>query len=229
MILAMETATAQLGVALLEDGVIRASIHVNRGNAHDELLAPLCAEILARADRSMADLRGLAVSAGPGSFTGLRIGMAVAKGMALALNIPIAVVPTHDAIAEGMAHSWPYRDTESFAVCIDAKRDDVYAATYRISGSGWTAEAPVRVLSAAALVGRLPEAAVIAGDGAAKVHALAAGTLRLHPEASAVFDARAVAWLGARMLAEGRAADPDTCEPLYVQDFEVKQGKNLLL
>ncbi|MBE0643675.1 MAG: tRNA (adenosine(37)-N6)-threonylcarbamoyltransferase complex dimerization subunit type 1 TsaB [Bacteroidetes bacterium] len=229
MILAIETATTRLGVALIDGDVIRASMLVNRGNAHDELLAPLCSDIVAHAGLTMRELTGLAVSAGPGSFTGLRIGLAVAKGMALALDIPLALVPTHDAIAAGMAHSWAHVGSTHIAVCIDAKRDDIYAATYHLEGNSWSAEYAIHVCDAGVLLGELSEGTVLVGDGAAKVHARAPHALRILPDPAAVFDARFVALLGARMLADGMAADPDTCEPLYVQEFEVKPAKNILL
>ncbi|MFZ1731839.1 MAG: tRNA (adenosine(37)-N6)-threonylcarbamoyltransferase complex dimerization subunit type 1 TsaB [Bacteroidota bacterium] len=229
MILAIETATQSLGVAILDGEQIRASVQINRGNAHDELLAPLCRDIVAQAGLQMKDLRGVAVSAGPGSFTGLRIGMAVAKGMVLALGIPLAVVPTHDAIAEGVARSWPHTEGATLVVCIDAKREDIYAATYQLINHEWRSKHAVSVCEAAALLGDLPEGAVLVGDGAAKVHALAPQSLSLLPDAASVFDARYVAILGARMLASGAAADPDTCEPLYVQEFQVKQSKNVLI
>jgi tRNA threonylcarbamoyladenosine biosynthesis protein TsaB len=229
MILAIETATAMLGVALYDGERIRASIQINRGNAHDELLAPLCRDIVERAGMTMKDLRGIAVSAGPGSFTGLRIGMAVAKGMVLALDIPLAVVPTHDAIAEGVARNWRHVAASTLAVCIDAKRDDIYAATFLLSGNEWRTERSVQVCDAETLVGVLHEGTVLVGDGAAKVHRYAPQALHLLPDYASVFDARSVAILGARMLASGNAADPDACEPLYVQEFQVKQSRNILL
>lgn len=229
MILAIETSTALLGIALHDGERIRASVQINRGNAHDELLAPLCRDIVAYAGLAMKDLRGIAVSAGPGSFTGLRIGMAVAKGMVLALNIPLAVVHTHDAVAEGVCRCWPHAAATTLAVCIDARRDDVYAATYRINGHEWQAESTVRICDAGKLSGALPDDTVLVGDGAAKVHARAPQLFRLIPDYASVFDARYVAILGARMIASGATADPDTCEPLYVQEFQVRNATKIPL
>jgi tRNA threonylcarbamoyladenosine biosynthesis protein TsaB len=229
VILAIETATPILGAAICDGEHILASMHINRGNAHDELLAPLCHDIVERAGLTMADLTGIAVSAGPGSFTGLRIGMAVAKGMVLALDLPLAVVPTHDAIAEGISRCWLQDKEITLAVCIDAKREDNYSATYIVHENGWRADREVWMSDARALAAILPEGSILTGDGAAKVHAHASQSLRLLPAHASVFDARAVGLLGAKMIASGMHADPDTCEPLYVQEFQVKQAKNALL
>lgn len=229
MILGIETATARLGVALHDGSSVLAAMQFGRGNAHDELLTPLCHDIVAHAGLVMSELTAVAVSAGPGSFTGLRIGMAAAKGFALGLGIPLIVVPTLDAAAEHVAGRWPHVSGSVLAACIDAKRDDVYASTYSLAGHAWQTREAVRVTDAAALLGLLPEGTVLCGDGAAKVHALAPDRLRLLPDPASVFDARAVASLGARLLAANGPSDAENCEPLYVQQFQVKQPKNLLL
>lgn len=227
MILAIETATANLGVALYDGEVVRASVQFNRGNAHDELLVPLCRDIVDHAGLTMQDLRAICVSAGPGSFTGLRIGMAAAKGMALGLNLPLAVVPTLDAAAEGVARRWPHAGS-TLAVCIDARREHVYAAVYHLDGHQWKVLHGVQLRESAAVRPYLPEDCILAGDAAAKVHAIAPRTLHLLPDPASVFDARWVAILGARMIAAGDVADIDTCEPMYMQEFQVKSAGNPL-
>jgi tRNA threonylcarbamoyladenosine biosynthesis protein TsaB len=225
VILAIETATASLGVALADGEHILAAMQFHRGNAHDELLVPLCRDIVDHAGLTMQDLRAIGVSAGPGSFTGLRIGMAAAKGMALGLNLPLAVVPTLDAAAEGVARRWRHAGA-MLAVCIDARREHVYAAVYQLDGHGWTIAREARLCESAALVAQLPEDCMLAGDGAAKVHALAPRTSHLLPDSASVFDARWVALLGARMIAAGDSADIDTCEPMYLQEFHVRSTGN---
>lgn len=229
MILGIETATARLGVALYDGSSVLASIQFGRGNAHDELLTPLCRDIVTHAGLTMSDLTAVAVSAGPGSFTGLRIGMAAAKGFALGLGIPLIVVPTLDAAAEHVADRWPHVSGTVLAVCIDAKRDDVYAATYVLERHAWQKREAVRVSDSTALLGLLPAGAVLCGDGAEKVHTLAPDRLRLLPDPASVFDAGAVAALGVRLLAGEGPSDAENCEPLYVQQFQVKQAKNILL
>ena len=239
MILGIETATARLGVALYDatpgnavpgnavPGVLRAAISVDRGSVHDELLVPLCREMVARGGIDMAALTCIAVSAGPGSFTGLRIGMAAAKGFALGLGIPLRTVPTLDAAAEHAARTWPPMAGTTLAVCMDARRADVYAATYLLDGTDWRAIEPVRVLDATELAEQLTAGAVLCGDGAAKVQAAARGRFVMAADPGACFDASAVAALGARLLARDGASDAETCEPLYVREFQVHRAKNL--
>lgn len=228
MILGIETATARLSVALHDGDSVRAAININRGNAHDELLVPLCRDLLAHANLSMEDLRGVAVSAGPGSFTGLRIGMAAAKGIAFGRALPLLAVPTLDAAAEEVARAWHIAGERMLAVCMDAKRGDVYVATYALMAYGWTKTTEVRVVPSADLPASLPDGTLLAGDGAESIYVSDPDRFRLLSDAAAVFDARSVAALGARMIAEGRSSDIDNCEPLYIREFEIKEAKPLL-
>ncbi|MBR9976268.1 MAG: tRNA (adenosine(37)-N6)-threonylcarbamoyltransferase complex dimerization subunit type 1 TsaB [Bacteroidetes bacterium] len=259
MILGIDTATARLGVALYDGESVIAAATFVRPNAHDELLAPLCRDLLAHAGIAMDDLDAVAVSAGPGSFTGLRIGMAAAKGFALALHIPIVAVPTHDAAAESVVRRWPLGAPVTtaapmtpgvpvtsaapmttgvpvtpgvqipFAVCIDARRDEVYIARYLLSpgeDGGWRAVEDVRVAGLDTVSAILAPGTLLAGDGAAKV---SADGFTVLPDPASVFDAGAVARLGARLLARRGPDNAETCEPLYVQEFLVKQAKNPFL
>ena len=254
MILGINTSTVRLGVALFDGESVVASATFVRANAHDELLAPLCRDLVARAGMAMDDLDAVAVSAGPGSFTGLRIGMAAAKGFALALNLPLVAVPTHDAAAESVARRWPLTAAFSratpipLAVCIDARRDELYLARYTMSHEeehGWRSVEEIRVAELDAVPGLLAPGTLLAGDGAVKVSAamrasaaasgagldgdISAGGSTVLPDPASVFDAGAVARLGARLLAQRGPDDAASCEPLYVQEFLVKQAKNPFL
>lgn len=97
-ILAVDTATALCGVAVLDVPSGRAAVRTRRVTTHSELLLPLIAECLAELMLRPADLSAVACGAGPGSFTGLRIGLATAKGMCLALNLPLAMVSSLEAL-----------------------------------------------------------------------------------------------------------------------------------
>lgn len=248
MILGIETATARLGVAVYEPtpgvdttrdaaaspiadstGLLRAAIMVDRGSVHDALLVPLCRDVVHRAGIEMEALTAIAVSAGPGSFTGLRIGMAAAKGFALGLGIPLRLVPTLDAAAEWTVRHSPSHGETMLAICLDARRDDVYAATYLLDGPRWRPVEPVRVFDAATLSALLPDGTVLRGDGASKVHAAAPDRFPLPAHPGTCLDAGAVAALGVRLLATDGASDAETCEPLYVREFAVHHAKNPFL
>src|SRR6266851_2306722 len=98
-LLALETATLAGGAALLDDGRLVGESRLNIALTHSERLMAVVDRLLQDCAWDVADLDALAVSIGPGSFTGLRVGAATAKGLALALEIPVAPVPTLDALA----------------------------------------------------------------------------------------------------------------------------------
>lgn len=101
MLLALDTATRVISLALHDGTRIRAEASWETANHHTVELAPAVAEMLARAGIAPASLAGVAVALGPGSFTGLRIGLGLAKGMATALDLPLFGVPTLEILAAG--------------------------------------------------------------------------------------------------------------------------------
>jgi tRNA threonylcarbamoyladenosine biosynthesis protein TsaB len=227
MTLGIETATTYLGVALVDNGAILGTLEENRPNVHDELLAPLCRALLTQCGVRPKELTGIAVSAGPGSFTGLRIGMAVAKGMALALEIPLATVPTLDTLAHAAARKMYGDKTKLLMVVLPARKNEVYAALFRIAQNTWSTHMPVAVMSATDAAAVASRTDFLAGDAAETVLTQCSGILPEVMTAISV-DARQVALLGEDCISRGEAADTDSCEPLYVQEFEVKQTKNAL-
>lgn len=227
MILGIETATPLLSVALLDGERVLGSVTIDRPNAHDELLAPLCRDLLRNCGISPEQLLSVAVSAGPGSFTGLRIGMAVAKGMALSLNIPLAAVPTPDAVAAGMSRQHVRTTDADAAVFLQARRGEVYVAWYTLRNACAERNGEITVLPEAEAAAGITDGMLVAGDAAGHLLALpeAGKGIPLHHVQP---DACDVAALGADMIADGDAADAASCEPIYIQEFEVRQGKNPL-
>jgi len=129
---------------------------------HSERLLAAVDRVLADARWTPRDLEGLAVSIGPGSFTGLRIGVSTVKGLGWALGLPIAAVPTLDA----MAATVPWA---ALPVCpvLDARRGEVYASLYRRDGAGLRREWEYLALPPAELAGRLaPRVAIVVVGGA---------------------------------------------------------------
>ncbi|MFA7078279.1 MAG: tRNA (adenosine(37)-N6)-threonylcarbamoyltransferase complex dimerization subunit type 1 TsaB, partial [Syntrophomonas sp.] len=125
MILAIDSSTPVAGVALLDEEKLIREEFVNYKLTHSETLMPMVDRILQACERSLADLTALAVTIGPGSFTGLRIGLAAIKGLSLAARLPVVGVSTLDVIA----HNIVYSDT---LVCplLNARRQEVYTAFY---------------------------------------------------------------------------------------------------
>lgn len=125
--LAVDSATRVAGVALVaEDRVIREAF-VNFRRNHSEILMPLIAAVLQESQCQWGQIAALAVTAGPGSFTGLRIGMATVKGLASATGLPIAAIPTPDVVAHNLAGSKAIA-----AVLLDARRQEVYFSCYDV-------------------------------------------------------------------------------------------------
>ena len=125
-ILAIDSSGMTAAVALLEDGKLVAEYNVNYKKTHSQTLLPMMDEIRRITELDLRSIDCIAVAAGPGSFTGLRIGSATAKGLGLALKKPLVEVPT----LEGLAFNVP--ETDAF-VCpmMDARRNQVYTGIYR--------------------------------------------------------------------------------------------------
>jgi tRNA threonylcarbamoyladenosine biosynthesis protein TsaB len=226
MILGIETATSRMSIALLGGGEIVGSYSALSHNAHDALLVPVVERMVRDLNLTMQALTAIAVSSGPGSFTGLRIGMAAAKGYALALGIPLITVPTFDAMATRAAERFRHcRDLAVFAPVFDARREDVYMACYALGDGAWQLTEPAAALEAHDAALLLPDRALLAGDGAPKLTALDGSRFILAPEREQFCHAEAVAIRAEQMLSCGEIADIETCEPLYLREFRTTTPK----
>lgn len=129
-ILAIDSSSMVATVAVATDGVLNAEYTINHKKTHSQTLLPMIDEICKTIELEMESIDAIAISGGPGSYTGLRIGSATAKGFGLALNKPIINVPTMDALAYNMFSS-------QYIVCpiMDARRGQVYTGIYRFDGT----------------------------------------------------------------------------------------------
>lgn len=130
LVLAAETSTAINSVAILRDDALLAEAVIDGRRLHSERLLPTVDWLLGEAGLTLRDIELLAVSTGPGSFTGLRIGAATWKGLALANELPLVAVPTLDA----MTRLCPCAPASCLAVILDARMKEVFAAVYRFEG-----------------------------------------------------------------------------------------------
>lgn len=128
LLLLIETSAAVCSVALSRDGNVLSYREEQEPNRHAELLSVFCSEVLREANISVDQLDAVAVSGGPGSYTGLRIGTSTAKGYCFALGIPLIAVPTLEAMAAGMISS--AKAGEVLCPMIDARRMEVYTSLY---------------------------------------------------------------------------------------------------
>jgi tRNA threonylcarbamoyladenosine biosynthesis protein TsaB len=210
-VLAIETSTAHCSVALRhgDETLSRSEL---AGQRHSEILLAMIDRLLLDAGCRLQDLDGIAFGAGPGSFTGVRIAASVAQGLALGLEIPVMPVCTLEALAEASGH-------DRVACALDARLDEVYFAAYERHGEDWQAIVGPS-LSAIGELASLPGARWIGvGSGFAILEGELAHHLQLAQTRPEQFpDARAVALLGARMLANGGGKDAAEAQPIYLRN-----------
>jgi tRNA threonylcarbamoyladenosine biosynthesis protein TsaB len=179
-ILAFDTATRATTVAL--DGVGREALEARDDPApgerprHGATLLPLAAELLERAGIELADVELIAVGVGPGTFTGLRIGIATARGLAQALEVPVVGVSTLQSLALNVRAFPAADDLDGVAAVLDARRQEVFAAAWRVADVESRAGAmlPPAAFAPDALAERLPElgrSVLAIGEGAVEFRA----------------------------------------------------------
>ena len=213
-VLAVETSSLAGGVALLDGERLVAEYQLDVSVTHSERLMSAVDRVLGDARWTARDLAGLAVAVGPGSFTGLRIAVSTVKGLALALDLPIAAVPTLDAMAAALP--WA-----SLPVCpvLDARKGEVYASLYRWDGVAMRREWDYLALPLAALAARLTEPVLVIGDGAAGVpspHARALPPPRRLPSPACV------GALGLERLRRGETVTASALAPMYLRPSEAE-------
>lgn len=222
LLLALETATHTCGVALLTDDGVLASSHLHRPRVHAERLTPLIEDVLQYAEKERAALDAVAVSMGPGSYTGLRIGVSTAKGWARTTGADLVGVPTLAAYAAQLRSTTEPGDV----VCplLDARRDEVYAGAFHRTPDGLVEHAATTALQVDALpdwLGSIDGRLWLLGDGADKsrerLDSQYAPCLVVPPADRSP----SAAWVGRRGRARLQAQGPDALasfEPLYVKE-----------
>ncbi|MBI5420302.1 MAG: tRNA (adenosine(37)-N6)-threonylcarbamoyltransferase complex dimerization subunit type 1 TsaB [Deltaproteobacteria bacterium] len=226
MILAIESATAHGSVALVSGDAVLAEAALPRGRQSSETFLSAVEELLRATGSEPGNVTHVAVSAGPGSFTGLRVGMAAAKGFCFGWGVPLVPVPTLHALALRFPAA-------GATVCpvLDAKKKEVYAGLFRWEGGECRRLSPDMAVPPDALPGRLPEGTVFfCGDGAAPFGVLfrerLGGRAVFAPEGEGLPSAGAVGLLAARLIREGAAVEARSAVPAYIRpsEAEIKRG-----
>jgi tRNA threonylcarbamoyladenosine biosynthesis protein TsaB len=219
-VLAVETSSLAGGVALLDEQRLVAEYLLDVSITHSERLMAAIDRVIADARWTPRSLEGLAVAVGPGSFTGLRVAVSTVKGLALALGLPIAAVPTLDAMAAALP--WA-----ALPVCpvLDARKGEVYASLYRWTGGTMHREWEYLAVAPDDLAGRLTEPAIVVGDGAASVHTPHA---RRMPPPQRVPSPACVGALGLARLTRGDVVAPEALTPLYLRLSEAELKRRAL-
>jgi tRNA threonylcarbamoyladenosine biosynthesis protein TsaB len=221
LVLGIETSTRQGGAALVGEEGLVSEYTLNVEVTHSERLLPAIDRMLHDAGATLGALGGLAVSIGPGSFTGLRIGLSTAKGLAYATGLPLVGVPSLEALAWAVpAARWP--------VCpvLDARKQEVYAALFRHEPAGLRRIMEDRALAPEALCALIRKPTLFLGDGVAAYGALFARLLGerflLPPPGSRGARPACVAHLGRERLLRGERDAVDALVPRYLRPSEAE-------
>ena len=215
MLIAIDTATNCASLALHDGFQVRAEHSWESPRRHTVELLPRLVAALEQLNLGVEHLSGVAVTRGPGSFTGLRVGLAVAKGLALARNLPLVGVPTLDVVATAQGQS-----DRSLCAVLQAGRGRICVATYRWQEGEWHSHKEPRLTTWPALVEEIDSPSLFCGEiDLAGAEALAPlGELAvLLPGAARLRRAGFLAELAWGRLNRGEADDPATLAPIYLQ------------
>jgi tRNA threonylcarbamoyladenosine biosynthesis protein TsaB len=216
LLLALDTATERGSLALLADDQVVAELALDTPGSFLVHLLPALDALLAQAGLSLTEIEAICVSQGPGNFTGLRLGLATAQGLALALEIPAVPVPTLEVLAAPLAGS-----PHPVAALVDAKRQEVYLGLFDCRGEFPESMNEPERLAVADLPRRLVPPLLLTGPGLGPHRDFL--TAHLTPGvALAALDlwlpqAAVVGRLGRRRLAQGLTVPPPQLTPLYLR------------
>ena len=220
LLLSLETSSPVCSVALhrLEDGSLIGQSELRLDKSHSTHLTVLIGQLLENTGHQLADLAAVAVSDGPGSYTGLRIGAAAAKGLCFALDIPLVVVSTLRALAAQVAAGTARPESWLYCPMLDARRQEVYAAIHTHAGQEVLAPTPL-ILDAETLAEQLARHAVLFfGNGAAKFQALLGEHLNAGFLAGIEPSAVSVGQLGVAAFHRQEFQDVAYYEPFYLKE-----------
>jgi len=215
LILSLETATTNCSVALASDGKVVASRSINSGYSHAEKINVFIQEVIAQAGVTLKDLQAVAVSSGPGSYTGLRIGISTAKGLCYALDIPLISVNTLDAMAQGITAG----KDELIVPMIDARRMEVYSAVYDSEKKRVSEIEAIVVDNHYYSNFRSEKKLVLAGDGADKCQTLFQNESSIIIQTSFVPQAEFMAELAEQKFLNSDFENVALFEPFYLKEF----------
>lgn len=228
-ILGIETASHLCSVAIRDEGGVVSALSVARPRAHAELLPALIRNALEFAGLIAEDIAVVGVSAGPGSYTGLRIGVSAAKGFAFAVDAKLVAVDS--LIARARAAASFLSAGPVLACALPSCRDEVYAGVYAVAGEGGLDElVPATAVSVSGFVGLLadvPAPDLLVGEGADRLAGLTDGaSLRSGPRLVSGpvpgFDASWVARIAYERWSAGLTEDLYSFEPKYLKPFEAR-------
>lgn len=225
MILSIESATPRGSVALVAGGILLAERFLPLGRTHSETFLSAVERLFVESGTGAERVGHVAVSVGPGSFTGLRVGMAAAKGFCFGWGTPLVSVPTLHALAVRFP-----REGATICPVLDARKQEVYAGIYRWAGGVCFRIAPDTALPPERLPEMLPDGPILfCGEGILPYRRWICdrlGARALFPPAGDEFPrAAAVGVLAERLLAEGAGGDLRATVPAYLRPSEAERKR----
>lgn len=227
-LLALDSSGLVASVAVIDNGLTIAEYSVNYKKTHSQTLLPMLDEIKKMTELDLGTLDAIAIAAGPGSFTGLRIGSATAKGLGLALNIPIIPVPTLDALAYNL-----YGSDKLICPLMDARRNQVYTGLYKFkNGELITIEkqCAVDIADIAEKINAFKREVIFLGDGATayadKLPELINVNFSFAPSSCNRQRAACVGTLGAELFSKGISEAAAEHSPEYLRLSQAEREKN---
>lgn len=219
-ILGIETSTMLGGVAIADEKGLIAETRLNVKSTHSERLMATIDEQLRQSELVLCDIDAFAVASGPGSFTGLRIGLSTAKGLCYATGKPLVMVPTLEAFARSFAFS-----RHPVCVMLDARRGEVYAAVFQWDG-GFIKLLDEVSAAPEDLFRNVDSPVVLAGEGAVvyreRLVAVLGERAIFAPLVTMVPSPANVAMLGLEKALQGEFTDALAAEPFYIRKSEAE-------
>lgn len=227
MILAIESSSLVASVALADEDRVIAEYTTNQKKTHSQTLLPMIEEIFKITETDKKEIEAIAVSAGPGSFTGLRIGSATAKGLGLALNKPLISIPT----VEGLAYNIQFTD-RFICPIMDARRNQVYTGIFEnTNGSQITVmeQSAIAIEELIEILNEKRRPVIFLGDGTPVYKEVLDERLNVEHDYAPVNmnrqRASSIAALGMIYYAEGRTESSDCHVPNYLRMSQAERER----
>ena len=226
-ILAIDSSAQVASVAVLTETTVLAEYSVDYKKTHSQTLLPMIDEVLRMTETAKEDIDAIAVAAGPGSFTGLRIGAATVKGLAMVWNVPVIPVSTVAGLACNLA------GTDGL-VCplMDARRRQVYTGVYGFEGSTvveYVNDACMTIEPLIAKINELGRKVTFVGDALTvfkeKLESSVTVPFSFAPIHLAKQSAASVGWLGLKFLAEGKTVTAEEFVPTYLRISQAERER----
>ncbi len=225
-ILGVDTSTDICGIALTKDRELISEFRSNIKRAHAEKIIYAIDRVLSDAKLKPHEIDGISVSIGPGSFTGLRIGLAAVKGMVLATNLPVVAVPSLDALVIS-GRFWPHQ------ICplLKAQADEAYTALYHFQKNQLIRNSDYQLITINSLHKLIDQKTLIINVGMKNIKDAVTGELEnlieIAPPEYSMTSGYYVAILGFERFNRGLIEDVNTLEPFYLKDFKAKKKHGL--